>query len=157
MQGFAAALLSTAVAASTPSFGAPLRDASAFPVAEAYVAELDADWNVAREIRVPCPVESGCAVDLGLGDGDLKAVHVRFDRVNAGQVAVTSRLEGAAGDASPAHGETLAVDRSGFGASHYAIERSRPGAAGGIIVVAVRVPGWTGTGTGAGAPGADHI
>lgn len=156
MQGFAAVTLSAVVAASTPLARDAMRDAAVSQIGEAYVAELDADWTVSREVRMPCPVESGCAVDLGLVDGGLKAVHVRFEPMKAGEVAVTSRLEDASGGASAARGATLAVDRSGFGASHYAIEQAYPGATGRIILVAVRVPGWTATGATATDAGAEH-
>ena len=146
MQGFAAVMLSAFVAAQTPLARDALRDAPPPQAGEAYVAELDADWNVSREVRTACPLDAGCALDLGLSAGALKAVHVLFDPMKAGRVAVTSRLEDASGGASAARDATLAVDRSGFGASHYAIEQLHPGAAGRIILVAVRVPGWAATG-----------
>ena len=151
MHGFAALLMSGLVAASGPATRNMVHhvDATASDVGEVYVAELDADWNVAKEVRLPCEVAVGCAVDLGLGDAGLAAVHVRFDAMRSGKIAVSSRLENQAGLASAPQVATLALDRSGFGASHYDAGAAAPpgvtlGAVDGkIIMVAVRVPGWT--------------
>ncbi len=144
MHGFAALMMSAVIAASAPAVRDAVRpvDDTASDLGEAYVAELDADWNVSRDIRVPCSIDLGCAVDLGLGDPGLAAVHVRFDAIRAGKVEVTSRVEDRAGRASAAQDDVLALDRSGFGASHYEAHTAS-GAQGGIIVMAVRVPGWT--------------
>lgn len=147
MQAFAALLMTAAIAASTPTVQGAVRPADApAPAAEAYVALLDADWNVTRETRVNCSVEAGCAVDLALGGPDLAAVHVRFDPPRAGGVAVRSRLEHRDGRASPAEDEALALDRTGFGAGHYEAGATASAADGRIVVMAVRVPGWTAPG-----------
>lgn len=148
MRAFAASILAAVIAASgsppvrAGDLGQSAAEPAAPPVGEAYVAELDADWNVTREIRVPCPADAGCAVDLGLGDAGLAAVHVRFYAIRAGAVAVSSRLEDLAGRASPAEAETLALDRAGFAASHHDAAMA-PGAPGDrIILMAVKMPGW---------------
>ena len=102
----------------------------------------------AKEVRLPCEVAVGCAVDLGLGDAGLAAVHVRFDAMRSGKIGVSSRLEDQSGRASAPQAATLALDSSGFGASHYDAGAAAPpgvtlGAVDGkIIMVAVRVPGW---------------
>ncbi len=121
MHGFAALLMAGLVAASGPVSRDMVRhvDATASDLGEVYVAELDADWNVAKEVRLPCEVAIGCAVDLGLGDAGLAAVHVRFDAMRSGKIDVSSRLEDLTGRASAPQAATLALDRSGFGASHY--------------------------------------
>lgn len=145
MQGFAALMMTVAIAATTPAVRDAVRPAdAAAPAAEAYVAVLDAQWNVTREMRVACPVESGCAVDLALGDPEFSAVHVRFDPPQAGAVAVTSRLEHRDGRASQAEDEVLSLDHTGFAAGHYDARTTVSTAeAGPIVMVAVRVPGWT--------------
>ena len=144
MQTLGALVLAALTAAAIPpAQPAPVRAAAAAPVGEAYVAELDADWNVTREVRVACPAEAGCAVDLDLAGSGLAAVHVRFDPLRSGAVAVSSRLEGRDGSASAAQDETLSLDRTGFGAGHYEARIAATGAGGPIIMMAVRVPGWT--------------
>ena len=112
------------------------------PVGEAYVAELDADWNVTREVRVACPAEAGCTVDLPLTDPNLAAVHVRFASPQAGTVAVTSRLEDRTGRASAQEAESLSLDHAGFGAFHY-VAAMGSDSAGRTIMMAVKIPGWT--------------
>ena len=151
MHGFAGLMMSTVIACCGPVTRDMARqaDVTASDLGEAYVAELDADWNVSREIRVPCSVDDGCSVDLGLGDPGLAAVHVRFDPMHAGKVEVSSRLEDRVGHASAAKDETLAIDRSGFGAGHYEASVAPAGTAGKIFLIAVRVPGWTARGTAA--------
>ena len=159
MHGFAALLMAGLVATSGPVSRDMVRhvDATASDLGEVYVAELDADWNVAKEIRLPCEVAIGCAVDLGLGDAGLAAVHVRFDAMRSGKIDVSSRLEDLTGRASAPQAATLSLDSSGFGASHYEASLAAPpgtsiGAVDGkIIMVAVRVPGWTAPGA---VPGA---
>lgn len=146
MQAFAALLMSAVIAASVPAARNAVVPADApapGAAGEAYVAVLDADWNVTRETRVACPVDAGCAVDLTLGDAGLAAVHVRFDPPRSGAVAVRSRLEDRAGRASDAEDETLALDRTGFGAGHYEARMTASSAGGPVIMMAVRVPGWT--------------
>jgi hypothetical protein len=118
-------------------------DAVTAPVGEAYVAELDSDWNVTREIRVACPTEAGCTVDLPLTDPALAAVHVRFAAPQAGTVAVTSRLEDRSGRASAQEAESLSLDHAGFGAFHYAAAMTGADSAGRTIMMAVKIPGWT--------------
>lgn len=113
------------------------------PIGEAYVAELDADWNVTREIRVACPADAGCTVDLPLTDPGLAAIHVRFAAPQAGAVAVTSRLEDRDGRASAQEAESLSLDRAGFGASHHAATMAASDSAGRTIMMAIKVPGWT--------------
>lgn len=157
MQGLVALLMSGVVAAAVPPARQSLvRAEAAVDVAEAYVAELDADWNVTREIRVACPVEAGCAVDLSLPDAHLAAVHVRFDALRAGTVAVSSRLEDRDGRASAAEAEILSLDRTGFGASHYEARMTTPDSDGHVIMMAVRVPGWTAPGPATPALGAQR-
>jgi len=145
MHGFAALMMSAVIACSGPVARGMVRqaDVAASDVGEAYVAELDADWNVLREIRVPCSIDDGCSVDLGLGDPGLAAVHVRFDPMQAGKVEVSSRLEDRAGHASAARDATLAIDRAGFGAGHYETSVVPAGTDGKIILMAVKIPGWT--------------
>ena len=145
MQGFGALVMSALLSASSPLVLDAVRqaDVSGSSAGEAYVAELDADWNVTREVRVACPAEAGCAVDLDLGDAGLAAVHVRFDPLRAGAVAVTSRLEDRQGHASTAQNESLPLDRSGFGAGHYEAKMDASAPAGRIIMMAVKLPGWT--------------
>ncbi len=156
MHGFAALMMSAVIACCGPVARGMVgqADVAASDVGEAYVAELDADWNVAREIRVPCSMDDGCSVDLGLGDADLAAVHVRFDPMHAGTVDVSSRLEDRAGHASAARDDTLAIDRSGFGAGHYDAGVAPAGTDGKIILMAVKIPGWTALG--AAAAGAER-
>lgn len=158
MQGFVALLMSGVLAAAVPAARQSVvhADAVVADMGEAYVAELDADWNVTREIRVACPVDAGCAVDLSLPDAHLAAVHVRFDAPKAGSVAVSSRLEDRDGRASAAEADTLSLDRTGFGASHHEARMSSPDADGHVIMVAVRVPGWAGPGTSTPASGAQR-
>lgn len=152
MHGFAALMMSAVIACCGPVARGMVRqaDAAASDVGEAYVAELDADWNVSREIRVPCSIDDGCSVDLGLGDPGLVAVHVRFDPIQAGKVEVSSRLEDRAGHASAPQDATLAIDRTGFGAGHYQASVAPAGSDGKIILMAVRIPGWTAHGAAAG-------
>ena len=145
MQALAALVLTAVLATSAP---AARRDAlpvpaSAGATAEAYVAELDADWNVTRETRVACPAEAGCAIDLALAHAGLAAVHVRFDPMRAGTVAVRSRIEGRDGRASIPEDKTLSLDGTGFGADHYEARLTPGGSGGPIIMMAVKVPGWT--------------
>ena len=144
MQALAALVLTAVLATSAPTArqDAPPATASAGASAEAYVAELDADWNVTRETRVACPAQAGCAVDLALSQADLAAVHVRFDPMRAGTVAVRSRLEGRDGRASTPEDKTLSLDSSGFGADHYEARLMPGGSEGPIIMMAVKVPGW---------------
>jgi len=145
MQALAALVLTAAMATSAPATRRDVQPspASAGATAEAYVAELDADWNVTRETRVACPAEAGCAVDLALADAGLAAVHVRFDPMRSGTVSVRSRLEARDGRASSPEDKTLSLDSSGFGADHYEA-RLMPGSPEGpIIMMAVKVPGWT--------------
>ena len=159
MHGLAALLMSGLVAASGPVTRDMVHhvDATASETGEVYVAELDADWNVAKEVRLPCEVAVGCAVDLGLGDAGLAAVHVRFDAMRSGKIVVSSRLEDQSGRASAPQAATLALDSSGFGASHYDAGAAAPPAVtlgavdGKIIMMAVRVPGWLAPGA---VPGA---
>ncbi len=156
MQALSALVLSAALAAAAPGArqGGVRADAAAGGMGEAYVAELDADWNVTREIRVACPAQAGCAVDLALAHAGFAAVHVRFDAMRGGAVAVRSRLEGPDGRASEAEDKVLDLDRTGFGADHYAA-RLVPGAPDGpVIMMAVKVPGWTAPAPGAPAAGA---
>jgi hypothetical protein len=144
MQTFGALVMAAVTAAAIPA--APreaVRADAPMAVAEAYVAVLDADWNVTREIRVACPAEAGCAVDLALAEAGLAAVHVRFDPLRSGAVAVSSRLEGRDGSASAAEDKTLSLDRTGFGADHYEARLAATGPDGPIIMMAVKVPGWT--------------
>lgn len=155
MQSFGALLLAAAVAGAAPAGPGPVATVGA-PAAEAYVAELDADWNVKREIRVACPTQAGCAVDLALDDPTMAAVHVRFDPMRAGSVAVRSRLEDRAGRASSAEEEVLALDRAGFAAGHYEARMAASGSDGRIILMAVRVPGWTGPGVPGPLPASDR-
>lgn len=136
-------LAALAAAAISPARPAPVRADAPARAGEAYVAVLDADWNVTREVRVACPADAGCAVDLDVAEAGLAAVHVRFDPLRSGAVAVSSRLEGRDGSASPAQDETLSLDRTGFGAGHYEAPRAAAGAGGPIIMMAVKVPGWT--------------
>lgn len=145
MQALGAILIAVVAATSGNAVPRDLvrADPSTAPVGEAYVAELDADWNVTREIRVACPAEAGCTVDLPLADPALAAVHVRFAPPQAGAVAVTSRLEDRSGRASAQEAESLSLDRAGFGASHYAAAMAGPGSAGPTIMMAVKIPGWT--------------
>ena len=144
MQTLGALVMAALTAAAVPAARAePARAEAASPVAEAYVAALDADWNVTREVRVACPAEAGCAVDLDLADAGLAAVHVRFDPLRSGAVAVSSRLEGRDGSASPADDRMLSLDQTGFGAGHYEARLAATGPGGPIIMMAVRVPGWT--------------
>ena len=159
MHGLAALLMSGLVAASGPVTRDMVHhvDATASETGEVYVAELDADWNVAREVRLPCEVAVGCAVDLGLGDGGVAAGHGRCDAMRAGTRGGARRLEDQAGRASAPQAATLALDSSGFGASHYDAGAAAPpgvtlGAVDGkIIMMAVRVPGWLAPGA---VPGA---
>lgn len=149
MQTFGALVMAAVAAAAVPAAPrAPVRAEAPSAVAEAYVAALDADWNVTREVRVACPAEAGCAVDLdlaeaGLAAAGLAAVHVRFDPLRSGAVAVSSRLEGRDGSASAAEDKTLSLDRTGFGADHYEARFAATGPGGPIIMMAVKVPGWT--------------
>lgn len=145
MQSIGAVLIAVLAAASATAapLGVVRAAVSAAPIGEAYVAELDADWNVTREIRVACPAEAGCTVDLPLTDPSLAAVHVRFAAPQAGAVAVTSRLEDRAGRASTQEAESLSLDRDGFGASHYAAAMAGSDSAGRTIMMAVKIPGWT--------------
>ena len=158
MQSFVALLMSAVVAASAPVGRGLLASADVpdRPAGEAYVAELDADWNVTREVRVACPVEAGCVVDLALDDPALAAVHVRFDPLRAGAVAVKSRLEDRSGGASAAQDEILALDRTGFAAGHYEARMAASGSDGRVIMMAVRVPGWTAPGGSGASPAADR-
>jgi hypothetical protein len=143
MQALGAILIAALAATSGTAVPLHRADVAAVPVGEAYVAELDADWNVTREIRVACPAEAGCSVDLPLADPSLTAVHVRFAPARAGTVAVTSRLEDRTGRASPQEAESLSLDRAGFGASHYVAAMDGADTAGRTILMAVKVPGWT--------------
>ncbi len=136
------AVLAAAYGTAAPH-GVVRADVSVAPVGEAYVAELDADWNVTREVRVACPAEAGCTVDLPLNDPDFAAVHVRFASPQAGSVAVTSRLEDLSGRASSQEAESLALDHAGFGASHYVATMTGEASAGRTIMIAVKIPGWT--------------
>jgi hypothetical protein len=155
MHGFAALLMSGLVAATVPAQQSFVDHAgvTASAVGEVYVAELDADWNVAREVRVPCSIDAGCAVDLGLTQAGLASVHVRFDAMRAGKIAVSSRVEDLTGHAAAQPDLSLALDRSGFGAAHYEPNAVQVGTDGkNIIMMAVRVPGWSAPlGGGAGA------
>ena len=65
MQSFGALALAAALSAAAPA-AQQSRPAALSDAGEVYVAELDADWNVSREIRMPCDVDQGCAVDLAL-------------------------------------------------------------------------------------------
>ena len=119
-------------------------------ITEVYVAQLDADWTVAKDIRVPCSIDLGCSVDLGLTGSKLARVRVQLDPLRDGQIAVTSATEDQAGHAMRQPDLTLRLDRTGFGADHYeagpvkAAVHDVPGAAGDppIILVAVKVPAW---------------
>lgn len=152
MQALAALVLTAVLATSAPTSPRDARPASAGASAEAYVAELDADWNVTRETRVACPAQAGCAVDLALSQPGLAAVHVRFDPMRAGRVAVRSRLEGRDGRASAPEDRTLSLDSSGFGADHYEARLMPGGSEGPIIMLAVKVPGWTASPSGETGP-----
>ena len=92
MQRLGALLVSAGLAGLLPvaPVTAARADVAAAAGGEAYVAELDADWNVQRETRVACSPDAGCAVDLVLGHPDLAAVHVRFDAPQGGAVAPAS-------------------------------------------------------------------
>jgi hypothetical protein len=103
--------------------------------AEVYVAELDREWNVAREVRVVCDARSACAADL---DGGVK-VHVRFDPLGGGAVAVSSRIEDGTGQTKQAPDVTLSLDRKGFGATHF--ETASLGEGSRILMMAVQAPG----------------
>lgn len=156
MQPYAALVISAVLAASAPMTQRALHFERALPdTSEVYVAELDADWNVAREIRQPCGLDRGCTVNLGLTQGRLGRIHVRFDAAGSGRIAVNSVLEDQAGKPAAQPVMMLALDTSGFGAGHYAAVPVEPIArrdaaaatvsgteAQPIILVAVRAPGW---------------
>ena len=156
MQSFAALVLSAALAISAPMSQEILRASSDGPDAgEVYVAELDADWNVAREIRQPCALERGCTVDLGLTHAGLGRVRVRFDVARSGKITVNSVLEDRSGKAAAQAAMTLALDPTGFGVGHFTAKPLSTAAGDGtgaadlgsadgqpIILLAVRVPGW---------------
>ncbi len=121
-------------------------------VGEAYVAELDQDWNVTRERRVPCSIDAGCMVDLGLGHSGSSHVQVRFDGLRSGKVAVATDLVDAAGHHVQRSARAIGIDRSGFGADHFQ-PLSGEGAPAGeadvvseggkpILLMAIKVPGW---------------
>ena len=148
MQSFAALMVSVVLAAAGPLTQHALQATTVLTSGEVYVAELDANWNVTREVRLPCAIELGCMVDLG-------RVHVRFESVRAGEVAVNSVIEDASGKAAPQEVVTLALDRAGFGVGHYeagpveaaaqdGIEVPAAARADGrpIILMAVKAPGW---------------
>lgn len=144
MQRFAALLASAFVAASGAFAEVPQKavgDAAA--VNEVYVAELDADWNVAREVRLPCSADTGCAVDLG-GAGTKPLVHVRFDAVRGGSIAVSSSVVDASGRAVVQPAAVVTLDRTGFGAVHFDAAALAAGTGDGqrIIMMAVKAPGW---------------
>ncbi len=139
MQQFAALLMSGVVAALGLVPATPQRSAAeTSSAAEVYVAELDADWNVAREIRIPCSAEAGCTVDLPGADAKALTLHVRFDAIRGGAVAVSSAVEDPAGQATVRPAATLTLDRTGFGAIHF----DACGEGRGIIMMAVKVSGW---------------
>lgn len=138
----AAAILLFALS-SAPGVSAPRAEEAGLH-AEVYVAELDGDWNVAREVRLRCEPARGCAAEL---DGPTR-VRVRFAPLGDGAVAVSSRLEDAAGHSLPQPELTLALDGRGF-----AVGRIETGASGGeprILMLAVQAPGLV-------APGARAI
>lgn len=140
----AAAILLSVLAATATSAsqnaGPPPGAPGERPDAEIYVAELDGDWNVAREVRLRCETARGCVADLA---GPVR-VHVRFDPRGVGAVAVSSRIEDAAGQSTPQPDLTLALDGKGFGAGH--IEAGAPGEKPRILMLAVQAPGLVGPG-----------
>ncbi len=129
---------------------------------EVYVAQLDTSWDVAREIRVPCSIDLGCSVDLGLAGSKLARVHVQFDPLRNGEIAVSSVTEDQSGRALRQPDLSLHLDRSGFAAAHYeagpakAAVRDAPDASDQpIILMAVKAPAWA-VPVGSLSNGADH-
>ena len=143
MQALAALVLLSALATSSPPAHQDVPSASAEATAGAYLAELHADWHLTRETRVACPAEAGCAIDLALAHEGLAAVHVRFEPLRAGLIVVRSRLEGRDGRASGPENKTLSLDSTGFGADHYEARMVPCSPEEPIIMMAVKVPGWT--------------
>lgn len=119
---------------------------------EAYVAELDGDWNVTREMRVPCSIDAGCVVDLGLGAPGASHVKVRFEGLRSGKVAVATDFVDGAGRLLHRSARAIGIDRSGFGADHFQPMPGEPAPTAGadalpggdkpILLMAVKVPGW---------------
>lgn len=148
MQSFGA-LIAVAALAVAGASGPHHRTEAALPAAdeaEVYVAELDADWNVAREIRVPCDIDRGCALDLALSDTTAGHLHVRFDPVRRGKVDVESSIDDPAGHAVAQPAVSLALDQTGFGATHVDRDAAQPAAATAapkrVFMMAVKVPGF---------------
>jgi hypothetical protein len=109
------------------------------PDAEIYVAELDRDWTVTREVRLRCEAARGCAADL---DGPTR-VRVRFEPHGVGAVSVSSRIEDAAGQGTDQPALTLTLDGKGFGAGHI---EAVAGGAGRVLMLAVQAPALVGPG-----------
>ena len=145
---YLAALAASALAVAAGHAPTVQKAAEISTTAEVYVAQMDQDWNVTRQIRVPCSIDEGCAVDLGLDKAGLSRVRVLFDAVRSGKVAVTSVVEDQAGHQLPRLDFTIGLDRSGFGAEHFeaGIAKAAAQADGAegqpIIMMAVKVPGW---------------
>ncbi|UDL93346.1 hypothetical protein LGH83_12195 [Lichenihabitans sp. PAMC28606] len=131
---------------------------SVMPVAEpsdgteVYVAQMDQDWNVTRETRVPCPIETGCVVTFGLSRPDGARVKLLLTGIASGRIAVKTLVEDRDGRSVPQADRSITLDRTGFGADHF-----QPGLTGlaaapaavaavadqPLILLAVKVPGWT--------------
>ena len=141
MQSFGALAFAAALAAAGPAVQ-HARPAAASDAAEVYVAELDADWNVSREIRMPCDVDRGCAVDLALSSVGAGRLHVQFDAVHAGKVAIESLISDASGRALQQPALSLSLDHEGFAAAHVGPDGAQSTAAGHVILMAVKVPGF---------------
>lgn len=144
MQQAAALLASAFVAASGMVTGQPaLHRTSALATPEVYIAELDADWNVAREVRRPCDPGIGCTIDFG-GQTDGATLRVRFDAGHDGRVHIRSTVENLDGGTGPERSSVVSLDATGFGATHYEAEAAaKPaGSPARVIMVAVSAPGW---------------
>lgn len=141
MQSFGALALAAALSAAAPSVQQS-RPAALSDAGEVYVAELDADWNVSREIRMPCDVDQGCAVDLALSSAGAGRLHVRFDAVHAGKVAIESMIRDDSGRAQQQPALSLSLDHEGFAATHVGADAAQSSAAGPVILMAVKVPGF---------------
>ena len=141
MQSFGALAMVVALAAAGPTVQQS-RPAALSDAAEVYVAELDADWNVSREIRMPCDVDRGCAVDLALSSAGAGRLHVRFDPVHAGKVGIESLIRDDSGRAQQQPTVSLSLDHEGFAATHLGPDAVQSSAAGPVFLMAVKVPGF---------------
>ena len=141
MQSFGALAVGLALAVTGPTVQ-HAKPAATSDAAEVYVAELDADWNVSREVRMPCDVDRGCAVDLALSSAGAGRLHVQFDAVHAGKVEIESAISDAAGRAAPRPSVSLALDHQGFAITHVGAEAAQAAADSHVFVLAVRVPGF---------------